>query len=63
MLDIEDGILNWNKLRLVAFKVKDHDEVMHYLMYNQLKKLKEEPYAYEYHWKYNFTRPEEEKNK
>ena len=33
MLDIEDGILNWNKLRLAAFSVKEHKEVMHYLMY------------------------------
>ena len=62
MLDIEDGILNWNKLRLAAFSVKEHNEVMHYLMYIQLKKLKMEPYAYECHWNYKFERPEEEKS-
>ena len=63
MLDIEDGILNWNKLRLAAFKVKDYNEVMSYLMYIQLEKLKVQPYAYECHWNYKFVRPVEELKK
>ena len=38
--DIEVGIVNWNKFRLAAFRVKDIKEVHQYLMYVQLKQLK-----------------------
>ena len=53
--DIEVGLMNWNKFRLAAFRVKRIEEMRHYLMYLQLATIKYKPvqtkaigYKYEY---------------
>lgn len=37
--DIEIGLVNWNKFKLQAFKIKHINEVHHYLMYVNLKAI------------------------
>ena len=52
--DIEVGLVNWNKFRLQAYKVKHINEVRHYVMYTQLARIKQEPYHHTLRWNYKF---------
>ena len=52
--DIEVGIVNWNKFRLAAFRVKKISEIHHFLMYEHLRNIEITQNAYVYKWNYKF---------